>query len=411
MTYSINAKALKFYAPKSNESTYLSAEAEKIKNQTFYDFKKLWYAARQIAWKYRDTKKIFWDAVTKGELEQFRDEKPGIRNKKGDYTNSQKYNPNQVNLYLWQEFVRAWEEAIPLETAQGLKTYKDLSDAQLELIKFVYQNWGDKLLKDYIPVSDSLEPNCRFKYYLEEDDITVAGQLDEKGGKRQISISSPHLPTITINQRKGETCWRGSITINSNQTINSQQALTYSKMMELASKLHIQIKDFIASPEEFLGMSSAKQRNQLYRHLKQVMIEINNDYLAKRNAYKKENASSQRLFNEVTIADTSNINQIVEDETEINEIVEDEVQSNQVIKDKAQSNDNQNSQNLTSTNNKSKNNPQIKTVKTTVKFKNNQAQAKKRKQLEAEAWLAANPEYAEDLDLELGISEVDDNLA
>ena len=305
MTYQINAQKLKHYAPKSNESLYLASEAEKERNKSLHNLKKLWYAARQIAWKYRDPKKIFWEALAQGELEPFKKNTPGVRDHDGQYKNKLQdmFEMNPLNLYLWQEFNRLWNEAVPLETAENLKTYKDLKQAENEIIRFVYQNWGKKLLGDYQPLPDSLEETCRFHYDIEDNDITVKGKFTPE--KREIILSSEGVNDITILQTKGKKSWQAGIYFGSNETIvmNSKTAAKLSQMMQLASKLNLYIKQFIQDPEQFLGIESAKKRNQLYRKLREIMIEINNSYLRQRNERNKEKAAKNIPINENVVAD------------------------------------------------------------------------------------------------------------
>lgn len=384
MTYSIKAKTLGLYAPRSNQSVYLSAEAQKVRNQALYDFKKLWYAARQIAWKYRDTKKIFWSALQAGELEQFKTNTPGIRNHDGHYVNDQQnqFHGDKLNLYFWQQFMEAWEEAIPLETAEDLKTYKDLRQAEQELIQFVYENWGEKLLNNYQPIPEPLSENCQFNYYLEDSDITIKGKFT--AAQREICISSEGVNDLTIIQTKSTHIWKGGIYFGSDETIviSSKTAAKLSQMMELASKLNSGIKEFIANPEDYLGIESGKKRNQLYRQLKQVLIEINNDYLAKRNAEKQQQAKQHLSINENVVGQQDDNSPFESESSD----------------DRAN-----NSQPNRQSTNRKPSRPQI-VSKSTNRPK---VERQKQKQLEAQAWLEANPEFAQDLDAELGYSEVD----
>ena len=83
MTYSIDSNKLGLYL--KHNSSYLKADAGKQISSACFEFKKLWYSARQIAWQNRDKKAIFWNALQAGELEQFKRNVPGTRNSQGDY--------------------------------------------------------------------------------------------------------------------------------------------------------------------------------------------------------------------------------------------------------------------------------------------------------------------------------------
>ncbi len=137
------------------------------------------------------------------------------------------------------------------------------------------------------------------------------------------------------------------------ERLNSKQALKISQMLELASRLNLNIKEFIANPEGFLGLESARDFNLKLQELKKVLIAMNKDHMAKANENKKAEAPLTTQLVETVTPDTKN-----------------------------------NTEN------------QVKVaVKTTIK------QPKKSKQQEAEEWLKNNPEYAEDnFDAELGLN-------
>lgn len=362
----INKNKLGIYAPKSNETADLAAKAEKELKQAFYDFKKIYFGSRQIAWKYRNAKGIFWEAMQNGELDEFKIAQ-GRRNSDGTYSKDE-WNGNALNAYLWQRFCQSWESAMSLEHAENLKSYKDLKQAELELIEFVYENWGEKLLANYIPKADSLSEIGNFRYEL--DHITVKGKFTKE--RREITLSASGLSQILVCQTKRETSWKGGIHCNfesNSLSLNSSQAQIFGEMMALAGRLNVGIKEFMQDPEKFLEIESAKQRNLLLRHLKQVIIQMNDDYLAERNAKNKEENQSERQFNEVTMS-----NQV------------DEVDNDLPFEPEPQ--------------------PKIEPQPKVAKVKKS-PKSKKQQQLEAQAFLQAFPEYADDIDEELGLSTID----
>lgn len=347
MSYSIDSNKLGLYL--KHNSSYLKADAGKQISSACFKFKKLWYSARQIAWQNRDKKAIFWNALQAGELEQFKRNVPGTRNSQGDYQNDHQnqFDLNRLNKYFWDSFAESWAEAVPLETAQNLHSLKDLKNAEGQLLKFVYQNWGDKLLGNYQPTPEPLAEKCRFTYYLEDTNITVKGKFTSD--QREIILSSKGVNNIIIVQIKGEKHWNASIHLTS-AVINSGKAYQMSQMLALASRLNIGIKDFIANPEQFLGLESARQLNQLYQQTKKVLLQINDDFLTKLHQSEKEKPQQVQLKETIT-PDVEPEEQAVEK-------------------------------------------PKLK-------------KPQPRTQPEVEQWLQAHPELAEDFDAQLGLCTID----
>lgn len=142
----INPNALGIYAPKVGEKARLSYEAQKVIAETIYLYKQLFYGLRRLAWMTRDKKAIFYEALSNGELDQFKIA-PGRRLSDGSYSPDE-WDYDALNLYLWQRFVERFNEAFDIEKVQELKSMKDLSKCISILLDFALDNWGEYLLKE-----------------------------------------------------------------------------------------------------------------------------------------------------------------------------------------------------------------------------------------------------------------------
>ncbi|MDV3002465.1 MAG: hypothetical protein N5P05_004120 (plasmid) [Chroococcopsis gigantea SAG 12.99] len=154
----INPNALGVYAPKTGEKARLSYEAQKTISETIYLYKQLFYGLRQLAWKTRDKKAIFYEALSNGELDRFK-VAPGRRLSDGSYSPDE-WDYDGLNLYLWQRFAERFNEAFDIETVQDLKTMKDLKECVSILLSFALDNWGEMLLKDRL-LDEEEEPKNR----------------------------------------------------------------------------------------------------------------------------------------------------------------------------------------------------------------------------------------------------------
>jgi type IV secretory pathway VirB10-like protein len=119
------------------------------------------------------------------------------------------------------------------------------------------------------------------------------------------------------------------------------------------------------------------RRSDLVCSSLQVIIQINNDYLAELNERKKAEAEKQRQLNEVSMSDE------VEDIEDIEAVEDNDLPFEPEPEPE----------------------PTPKPKLEIVKLKK-QPKSKKQQQLEAQAFLQANPEFAQDIDQELGLSEI-----
>lgn len=304
----IQTAQLGIYAPKSNESAKLAQEANKAINQAIFHYKQLFYGLRLVVWKYRDKQATFFDALSNGELDQFK-VAPGHRADDGSYTKSE-WNYDQLNAYMWNRFRERFDSAFNLEQIQELTKLKDVYQATDELLEFALTNWSDKLLGDKRQEEEKVYSigvgvtSCK----LEINGISIIGKFQDN--ERVITLSSKNLPEVVVRQTKGEASWQGGVAIETgNLIINSKQAETFSKMLDLAAKINVGIKEFMANPEGFLGIESKQAHQRNLQLIKEVLLAINKDSYERRKTEATETSATNQvdevIDNSEAIASTS----------------------------------------------------------------------------------------------------------
>jgi hypothetical protein len=358
MTTYTNPKALGLYAPVSNEKIKLSQEAEKAVAESLFTYKQLFYGLRLVAWRERDKRSIFFDALSNNELDQFK-LAPGHRAEDGSYTKDE-WDYNRLNGYLWTRFAESFDEAFNLEQVQSLKTIKDIHQATTELLEFALANWGEKLLGEaFNAEEDSVQPIGKgvTRCQLEVDGITIKGEFGQN--KRTLILIAKGLPDVMVHQTKGDNSWKGGIhfdTFGELITLKSNQAQKFSKMLDLAAKLNLGIKKFMANPEGFLGLETAQAHQRNLQLIKEQLLIINRNHYEERKAKAKDQPK------------TRPINDVVDGEFDT------DLDSDQPFA------------------------PEPQQSKLTRKQEREQ---------EAQQWLADNPEFLEDVDAQLGLSNID----
>lgn len=382
MSIYIKPEALGMYSRSVAQDVQTKTEASQALKETLYLYKQIYYGLRWVAWNYRDRRATFYDALTKGELEPFR-LAPGRREADGSYSKDE-WDSNRLNRYLWQRFDQSFAEAFNLEAIQELKSFKDVRQAINEILEFALTNWGDILLGSALEqVVDEIEPLRQIdKCALQVGEILVVAKFSFT--QRTITLSADGVPSLTIQQDKREKSWKGGIHHYSsgNITLNSQKALLFGKMLELASRLNIGIKQFMANPEGFLGLDTktAHQKNLL--NVQKRLLQINQDQFEKRKAAQEIQTATRRINEAVDAAEEASDEQFEEVRHQANRVFA-------LEKDK-----------LAST-------PAPGQVTVIQLPPPKTEQRKLTKQQEAEQWLKDNPEFLEDVDAQMGISSID----
>ncbi|MCU0532910.1 MAG: hypothetical protein MUD14_03315 [Hydrococcus sp. Prado102] len=316
MTF-INTKELGLYAPKTNEKVKLAQEAQKYITEAIFTYKQLFYGLRLVAWRCRDKRATFYEALSSGELDQFK-VAPGHRAEDGSYTKSE-WDYDRLNAYMWNRFRERFDAAFNLEQLQELKNLKDIRKATDELLEFALTNWGEALLgANLLKEVTANEPiakgvtRCQLNY----QNIRIVGKFGSS--ERTISLTTPGVPEVIIHQTIGTTSWKGGIHFNleaQSVKMNSQKAQAFGQMLELASRLNLGIKEFMANPENFLGIESAKAHQCNLQLVKEKLLLINQDYYEKRQAEAPEQQASRRI-NETIDATEAIYEEIEESENE-----------------------------------------------------------------------------------------------
>jgi hypothetical protein len=303
MTF-INPKDLGLYAPKTNEKAKLAAEAQKHLNEAIFTYKQLFYGLRSVAWQYRDKSATFYDALSSGELEQFKIA-PGRRAPDGSYTKDE-WNYDRLNAYMWNRFRERFDASFNLERISELKTLKDIQGATDELLTFALTNWGEVLLGNELEEEEPIEPigqgvtRCQLQYR----DIKLQGEF--RSTERTLILRADGVPEVIVRQIKGETFWNGGIsfdTFGQPLTLKSQKAAVLAEMLSLASRLNLGIKAFMANPEGFLGIESAQVRRHNLQRTKQRLLTINRNHYERRKAEAEQKTATRRINEAVDAAE------------------------------------------------------------------------------------------------------------
>lgn len=358
MTF-INPKELGLYAPKTNERVKLAAEAQKFINQALYDYKQLFYGLRLIAWHERDKRAIFYEALTKGELDQFK-VAPGHRASDGSYTKDE-WDYDRLNAYMWNRFRERFDAAFDLEKITELKTLKDIKQATDELLEFALTNWKSAILEDDKHQDEPrVEPigkgvtSCKLEY----EGIMIEGSF--RSEERILTLRTQGLPEVIVRQVRGETSWKGDIHFDPfGQVVvmNSKKTELFSQVLALAARLNLGIKEFMDDPEGFLGIESTKSRQRARQRVKERLLEINRNHYERRKTEAVSRPVTRRLNDEIDATTDS-------DELKLKE-------------------------------------PR-KSPKTAIKSGKRKTDRKR----EAEEWLKNNPEFSEDVDAQMGITSI-----
>jgi hypothetical protein len=378
MTF-INPNELGLYAPKTNEQVKLAAEAQKYITQAIFTYKQLFYGLRSVAWDWRDKQGTFYEALTQGELDQFKIA-PGHRAPDGSYTKDE-WDYDRLNAYMWNRFRERFDAAFNLERISQLKTLKDINKAMGELLEFALANWGDALLGSQLEEEEPISPigqgvtRCQLQYRA----IKIQGEF--RSQERTIILSSPGVPEVVIKQVKGEKSWKGGISFDTwgqPVTLNSTASEVFGEMLSLASRLNLEIKAFMANPEGFLGIESAQAHQRNLELMKQRLLEINRDNYERRKAEAEAKTATRRINEAIDAAE-----EVAEDpDASEEEFEEARHQADMVLA-----------------------NERHKLPKSTVSGKVKRRQLSR--QQEAEQWLKNNPEFLEDVDALVGVSSID----
>ncbi len=381
----INPQVLGSYAPKLNPDFHAKKEAENALNQAIWKYKNLYYGLQHLIYNFSEYKDVFQEAVSFGELVEFK-LAPGNRAQNGAYTKDE-INWVEVNKYMKTRFYNRFKEAFSLEQIEGLKSYKQIVKAQEELIMFAYLELGEHLLGNKFEQVRSIEENKK-PYLFYDGDIKISVRASAKTRRIVIDTSDLAIPEIIVMQRLFDDGWRSKITFDSMgiTELNGSQACTFSKMMEIAARINANMQDFFNNPEGFLQIESHELIKRNLSLITQKLLEINQAQWERRKANQKEQVAQVRL-NEVTVAAEQAQEAYEQGEISPEELEEISHQTDMVIANE---------------NPKIEDKPQ--NGKVVVKFSN---KAKRRSSQEAEAWLAAHPEFAQDLDGELGLSEIE----
>ena len=376
MTF-INSKELGIYAPKTNERVKVAAEAQKTMNESIFTYKQLFYGLRAVAWKHRDKRATFYDALTNGELEQFK-VAPGRRAADGSYTKDE-WDYNRLNAYMWNRFRERFDASFNLEHISQLKTYKDIQQATNELLEFALINWGDIILANELEeeVIESIGQGVT-RCQLRSENITIYGQFHSQ--ERTLTLKAEGVPTVVIKQTKGETHWNANISFNTGEQtvfLNSQKATTFSKMLELAARLNLGIKEFMANPEGFLGLESAQSHQRNIERMKRRLLEINQNNYERRQAESEQKTATRRINEALDAVETIANDPDATDE----EFEQARHQANYVYGTENQKREQQGQPS----------NVTVKQGKTTATVK----QRKQQRQQEAAEWLKNHPEFLE----------------
>lgn len=369
----INTNELGLYAPKTNEKVKLSQEAQKYIAEAIFSYKQLFYGLRLVAWRCRDKQATFYEALTNGELDQFK-VAPGHRDADGGYTKSE-WDYNRLNAYMWNRFRERFDAAFNLEAITELKTLKDIKKATDELLEFALANWGqdllgDKLLREAERVESIGKGVTRCK--LEYQGISIIGQFSDT--ERTITLAAKGVPEVIIHQAKGANSWKGGIhfdTFGNPVTLNSQKASLFSQVLELASRLNVGIKEFMANPEGFLGLESAQAHKRNLQLIKEKLLIVNQDAYEKRKVDAPEQQATRRINEAIDAAEeVANDPDATTIEVEAARNQADRVLANERHKLPLQES------------------------------------LKQKREREAQQWLAQNPEFGDDLDAQLGLMEM-----
>jgi hypothetical protein len=371
MTF-IDPKELGLYAPKTNEQVKLAAEAQKHLNQAIFTYKQLFYGLQSVAWKYRDKHSTFYDALSSGELDEFK-LAPGRRAPDGSYTKDE-WDYDRLNAYMWNRFRERFDASFNLERISQLKTLKDIQRATNELLEFALANWGEAVLTSQLEEEEPIEPigqgvtRCQLQYR----DIQIQGHFWSQ--QRTLTLLAEGVPEVVIKQTKGETSWKGGISFDTwgqPVSLNSQKAAAFGEMLELAARLNLGIKEFMANPEGFLGIESAQSHQRNLQRMKQRLLEINQDNYERRKAEAEQKAATRRINEAIDAAEAiADDPDATEEELEAARHQASMVWANEHPKRKQQG----------------------ETTPVTVK------QRKRQRQQEADEWLQNHPEFLEDVD-------------
>jgi hypothetical protein len=361
MTF-INPTELGLYAPKTNERVALAAEAQKCITQAIYTYKQLFYGLRSIAWSARDKRATFYDALTNGELDQFKIA-PGHRASDGSYTKDE-WDYDRLNAYMWNRFRERFDAAFDLDTIAELKTLKDIKQATDELLEFALTNWGEAILGDNHHLEKPrVEPigkgvtRCKLEY----EGILLAGSFQAE--ERILTLSAKNLPEVIIRHVRGADSWKGNIHFDPFGQIvemNSRKAEVFSRILALAARLNLGINEFMADPEGFLGIESAKTHQRALQRIKQRLLEINQDNYERRKAEADDPIATRRV-------------------NEVIDTAEDELAGAETGNERRKSS----------------------------RTRGKSSKRKLDREREAEEWLENNPEFSEDIDALMGIASID----
>lgn len=377
----INTKSLGLYAPKSNESEALKAQASKALNEMLFTYKQLFFGLKHIAWKYRDKSAVFREAYQAGELRRF-EVAPGSRGEDGKYTRSE-WDMDGLNAYLWHRFSERFDETFNLEAVESLKSQKDIAVATRELLEVALENWGQHLIGDkqeFVKPAEPITDKVR-NYEVEIPiKILVAGKHDPEtfnvkliatflANVRHISLICNGCPQVTIKQERGELSWKGGIQIDPSDKMSSKNAMKLAELLNLAAKINVGIKEFMENPDLFLGLEDAAAHNRNLQRVKAKLLEINKDNYERRKTEKQQH--EEQLGNREVAAPVTTTHIVQpKPKTETVRIKQYDSQGNLV------------------------------SVKPATPMR-------KAMQKAAEDWLKQHPEFAEDPDAKMGLVAVD----
>ncbi|PSB00482.1 hypothetical protein C7B64_23255 [Merismopedia glauca CCAP 1448/3] len=228
------------YSPVANEKAKLAQQAEYELKKSIYLYKQLFYGLRLVAWKNRDKKATFYEALAAGELDQFK-MAPGHRDDSdagdGRYTKSE-WDYDRLNAYMWNRFRERFDEAFALETIQSLKTCKDIQTAINELLEFALDNWKDAIIGKMARIEtkpSAIADNMKLNF--EVDGVAITGSFHKCA--RQIYLQSRrfNLPFLKISQTLTNGVWHTASGTNEPiSLLDADSALAYGEMLILMSR-------------------------------------------------------------------------------------------------------------------------------------------------------------------------------
>lgn len=290
----LNIKALADYAP----AAQLKREASKTLNETIFVYKQLYYGLRSFVWQKRDKQSIFYEAMSKGELDGFR-VAPGVRAEDGSYTKSE-WDFDRLNKYLWERFTERFASAFEIERIAGLSSIKDVVAATNELLGWALDNYGEALVGNQLQKESAPRSLTKGKYSITHAGIKLDCHITITD--RTIKLSADEMPSVTIYSQLSNGQWHTAIGCDMRLTaFDASQAKQFARMMNWASEIASRMNEFLADPEGFIGADKKVERQHNLQSVKERLLQLNADAYEKRKVTQESTIATQRI-NEATTA-------------------------------------------------------------------------------------------------------------